>query len=144
MTERLEDLAATVSTFLGQMGVECDRSDAGLWLLRYGSTVVMISLFEDHGHAFVRIGAPLLAEVEPRLELVTRLLRLNTEVVVGAFLLFEDHTLTFAHTILADELDFGVFEHGLRYVARVADDHDEELQSVAGGKRMEDLLASGR
>jgi hypothetical protein len=101
----------------------------------------MVSLFEDAEHTYVRFASAMLTGVRPQLELVMRILRLNTEVLFGAFLLFEDDTLSFTHTILGDRLDFEEFSHALEYVARVSDNHDEELQALAGGKRAEDILA---
>lgn len=141
MSPSLRAAAQLIRDHLAQMGVSPDRTDDGIFLLKYGSTVVMLSLFEDEEHTFVRIAASVLTDVEPSLDLVTRLLRLNTEVLYGSFLLFEDNTLSFAHTLLADDLDFEPFEHALLYVARVADDHDEEIQAAAGGKRAEDVLS---
>ncbi len=141
MSERLERLADRVSDFLVRLDLDPDRNHEGLFLLKYGSTAIMISLFEDGDQTYVRFASALLSGVRPQLDLVTRILRLNTEVLFGSFLLFEDDTLSFTHTLLADRVDFDTFAHALRYVARVSDDHDEELQSLAGGKRAEDVLA---
>jgi hypothetical protein len=66
---------------------------------------------------------------------------MNTEVLFGAFQLFEDNTVSFTHTLFGDTLGFDEFKHALEYVARVSDDHDEELQEVAGGARVEDVLS---
>jgi len=141
MTEKIRQLAETVSEYLVRLDLDPDRNDEGIFMLRYGSTVVMVSLFEDQDHTYVRFASTLLTGVHPKLDLVMRLLRLNTEVLFGAFLLFEDDTLSFTHSLLGDRIDFEEFTHTLAYVARVSDDHDEELQSLAGGKRAEDILA---
>lgn len=140
MSERLVALADRVSDYLLRLDLDPDRNAEGFYLLRYGSTVVVVSLFEDADHRFVRFASTVLAGVTPKLDLVTRLLRLNTEVLYGAFLLFEDDTLSFTHTLLADDLSYEAFAHALLYVARVSDDHDELLQSIAGGQRAEDVL----
>lgn len=140
MSDRLRELADRVSDYLVRMDLDPDRSPEGIFMLRYGSTVVMVSLFEDGTHTYVRFASTMLAGVEPKLELVTRILRLNTEVLFGAFLLFEDDTVSFTHTLLGDHIDFEEFRHALAYVARVSDDHDESLQALAGGARAEDLL----
>lgn len=141
MDNRLSALSDRVSDFLGRLGLDADRNQEGIHLLRYGSTVVMISIFRDQDHVYARFAATVLVGAHPKLELVTRLLRLNTEVLFGAFLLFEDDTVAFAHTLLGDHLDFEAFRHVLEYVARVSDDHDEELQVIGGGDRAEDVLA---
>ena len=144
MEHSLEALADRVSDYLSQMDLEADQSDEGIHLLRYGSTVVMISMFQEGDQGYVRFAATVLVDVRPKLELVTRLLRLNTEVLFGAFLLFDDDTVSFAHTLTGAKMDLEEFRHALEYVARVSDDHDEELQAIAGGARAEDLLNEDR
>jgi hypothetical protein len=144
MADRLSHLADRVGDYLVRLDIDPDRNPEGIFLLKFGSTVVMVSLFEDADHAYVRLASTLLTGVRPQLELVMRLLRMNTEVLFGAFLLFEDDTVSFTHTLRGDSLTFEDFEHALRYVARVSDDHDEELQSIAGGQRAEDILAGNR
>ncbi|MFZ5481736.1 MAG: T3SS (YopN, CesT) and YbjN peptide-binding chaperone 1 [Myxococcota bacterium] len=141
MSDRIAHLAGRVSDFLVRMDLDPDRNDEGIFMLRYGSTVVMVSLFEDDDHTYVRFASTMLTGVRPQLDLVMRILRLNTEVLFGAFLLFEDDTLSFTHTLLGDDLAFDEFVHTLTYVARVSDSHDEELQALAGGQRAEDILS---
>lgn len=143
MSERLERTKDRIADFLVRMDIDPDRNEEGLFLLRCGSTVVVVHAFEDGTHTYVRMASTLLSGVRPQLELVMRIFRLNTEVLLGAFLLFEDDTLAFTHTLPADRLEFDTFSHVLRYVAKVSDDHDEELQALAGGQRAEDLLSSG-
>jgi hypothetical protein len=117
------------------------QEEEGLYLLKYGSTVVMVTLFEADDRPFCRFVSIVLKDVEPTLELLQRLLKLNTEVLFGAFLLFEDNTLSFSATLFAEHLDADTFELTLRYVAQVSDDYDDVLQELAGGSRAEDLLA---
>ncbi len=141
MSERLTNIHDEISDFLVRMDIDPDRNAEGFYLLKYGSTAVMISVFTEGERTYVRIASTVLANVRPSLDLVTRILRLNTEVLFGAFLLFEDDTLSFTHTLLADDLAFDTFQHALAYVARVSDDHDEALQIIGGGLRVEDILA---
>ena len=88
MSDRLRQLADRVSDFLVRMDIDPDRNGEGIFLLKYGSTVVMISIFEDDDHSFVRFASTLLSGARPQLELVMRLLRMNTEVLFGAFLYY--------------------------------------------------------
>ncbi len=143
MLKSLAVLSDRVSDYLGRLGLDADRNAEGIHLLRYGSTVVMISIFAHEDHVYARFAATVLVGAQAKLELVTRLLRLNTEVLFGAFLLFEDDTVAFAHTLLGDHLDYDAFLHVLQYVAEVSDAHDEELQLIGGGERAEDVLAEG-
>jgi len=136
----LHILDEKVKAYLADMDLETDTSNDGLYMFKYGSTVVMVSLFQEGEDTFCRFASILLKDCQPTLELLHRLLRLNTEVLFGSFLLFEDNTLSFSATLLGNHLDFPEFEKTLRYVAQISDDHDDELQVLGGGKRAEDVI----
>lgn len=140
MTEPRESTSERIDGYLLRLGVDSELSPHGFRSLRLGSTVVMVSTFEDGGHAFVRLAAIVLIEAHTSLDLLLRILRLNNEAKLGAFQVFDDQTVAFTHTLIADHLDFDDFDIALRYVARVADDHDEALQALAGGERAEDTI----
>lgn len=137
---RQQILEERVKAYLAEMELDPARSDDGLYLFKYGSTVVMITLFEQDEETFCRFVAIVLKDFQPTLELLHRILRLNTEVLFGAFQLFEDGTLAYSATLLGNNLDFDEFEKTLRYVAKVSDDYDDELQVLGGGLRAEDVL----
>ncbi len=137
---RMQILEERVTTYLGNMELTPEQSEDGLYLFKYGSTVVMISLFDEAEDTFCRFASIMLKDFEPSLELLHRILRLNTEVLFGSFLLFEDNTLSFSHTLLGNHMDYDEFERSLRYVAKVSDDYDDELQALGGGQRAEDVL----
>ncbi len=139
-TDRLKILEERVSAYLGEMELVPEQSEEGLYLFKYGSTVVMISLFADGEDTYCRFASIMLKDFEPSLEMLHRVLRLNTEVLFGSFLLFEDNTLSFSATLLGNHLDFDEFAKTLRYVAKVSDDYDDELQAIGGGKRASDVL----
>lgn len=138
--DRLQVLEERVESYLGRMELEAEKTDERLYLFKYGSTIVMISLFADDDASYCRFASIMLRDFEPSLELLQRILRLNTEVLFGAFLLFEDNTLSFSATLLGEHLDFEEFDKTLRYVAQVSDDYDDELQAIGGGQRAEDIL----
>ena len=138
--DAMQSLQERVESYLAQMDLEPERSEDGLNLFKYGSTVVMISLFDEDDQTFCRFASIMLKDFEPSLELLHRILRLNTEVLFGTFLLFEDNTLSFSATLLGNNLDLDEFEVTLRYVAKVSDDYDDELQAMGGGHRAEDVL----
>lgn len=141
--EALKVLEEKVTAYLAEMELEATRSEDGLHLFKYGSTVVMVSLFAEDSVTYCRFASIMLKDFEPSLEILHRILRLNTEVLFGSFLLFEDNTLSFSATILGNHLDFDEFEKTLSYVARISDDYDDELQVLGGGKRAEDVLREG-
>ncbi len=140
---RIEILRDKVRTYMNDMELVPQESGDGLYLFKYGSTVVMISLFQDDDETYCRFASIMLKDFQPSLELLHRILRLNTEVLFGSFLLFEDNTLSFSATLLGNHLDFDEFEKTLRYVAQVSDDYDDDLQTLGGGKRAEDVLREG-
>jgi hypothetical protein len=142
MTTLLQQLEARVNAYLGKMELSPEHAEDGLYLFKYGSTVVMISLFEEADDSFVRFASVMLKDFEPSLELLQKILRLNTEVLFGSFLLFEDNTLSFSATLLGNHLDYDEFAKALRYVAKVSDDYDDELQKLGGGQRASDVLDS--
>ncbi len=138
--ERLKILEERVVAFLEEMELDAEQSDENLYLFKFGSTVVMISLFEDEDDTYCRFASIMLRDFEPTLELLQRILRLNTEVLFGSFLLFEDNTLSFSATLLGNHLDYNEFDKTLRYVAQVSDDYDDEFQTMGGGQRASDVL----
>jgi hypothetical protein len=137
---QLEELDGTVQKYLTEMGLSPVQSNDGLYLFKYGSTVVMVSLFEENTDTYCRFASIMLKDFEPSLELLHHLLRLNTEVLFGSFLLFEDNTLSFSSTLLGGHMDFPEFQKTLSYVAKVSDDYDDQLQTMGGGKRAQDVL----
>jgi hypothetical protein len=137
---QLDALQDKVQEYLNTMGLSPIQSSDGLYLFKYGSTVVMVSLFTEEEDTFCRFASIMLKDFEPSLELLHHLLRLNTEVLFGSFLLFEDNTLSFSATLLGNHLDFPEFEKTLSYVAKVSDDYDDQLQELGGGKRATDVL----
>ena len=138
--ERLTVLDERVKVYMNEMGLDPQSSEDGLFLFKYGSTVVMLSLFESGDDTFCRFVSIVLKDVEPTLELLHRILKLNTEVLFGSFILFDDNTLSFSATVLGNNLDFDEFATTLRYVASISDDYDDVLQELAGGERAEDFL----
>lgn len=138
--DRLAMLEERVKTYLAELGVEPDNGGEGIYLLSFGTTAVICTMFADRDDAWVRVAAMVLTEVEPSLELLQRVLRLNTQVLVGSFLLFEDDTLAFSATLPGDDLSFTAFEKTLMYVASIADEYDDVLLPLAGGRRARDVL----
>lgn len=137
----LEKLGDRIVEYLVEMDIDTDAPATGPFLLRFGDAVILVSLFRNEGVPWVRIASTLLKDFRPGLELVTRVLRLNTEVLLGSFLLFEDDTLVFAATLPGEDLSSAQFRTVLDYVARVADRFGEELWELSGGVKVSTVLA---
>lgn len=129
-----------VTELLVELGLPPEGPEQGPYVFRYGSPVVMVSLFEQDACPWVRVTSVLLKDFRPNLQLVTRILRLNTEVLQGAFLLFEDDTLCFAVTLPGEDIPASHFRRALEYVARVSNETCRELQAIAGGLTVPDML----
>jgi len=138
---RLQSLDERVKRYLAEEGLEPQRAPDGPYVLKYGSTVLLVSLFEEAGHGWCRIAALVLHGFEPTLAMLQHLPRLNTQVVQGAFLLFEDDTLAFSCTLLGDDLDEDTFRATVSYVARIGDEYDEPLRAMGGGQTGQDLIS---
>ncbi len=138
----IEHLEDRVTGFLLDMGLLPEAWADNTYGFRYGNVVVLVGVFEAVDASWVRIAAPLLEDFRPNLELVTRILRLNTEVLLGSFLIFEDDTLSFSFTLPGEGLERGPFEIALGHVARISNAYGEDLASIAGGRSISDILQS--
>ena len=144
----LLSLDDTLNSYYLKMGLAPEPTTPGHALFRYGSTVIVVSTFSDEldnsntTDVYCRIASIVLDQVEPSLELLQMILRLNTEVLFGAFLLFEDNVLSFSATLFANTLNFATFERTLTYVARISNEFDEEFQLLGQGQRGIELYSS--
>lgn len=138
IVEQLED---RVTALLVDLGLPPGPQGHGLFAFRHGRTVLLVSVFEAGGLGWVRVATPLLKDFRPNLELVTRILRMNTEVLLGGFLIFEDDTLTFSVTLAGEGLEERAFGLAVDHVARISSACGEELQAIAGGRLASELLS---
>ncbi|MBL8004437.1 MAG: YbjN domain-containing protein [Candidatus Kapabacteria bacterium] len=72
-------------------------------------------------------------------ELMTFLLRKNAEINWGAFGLLFDNTIVFSHSIAGANIDENELGTTIDSVAIIADHYDDEIVSLAGGKRAKDM-----
>jgi hypothetical protein len=79
------------------------------------------------------------AKITPRL--LNYLMRLNAINQIGAFGLIFDDTITFSHAIAGAHLDANELRKTIGTVAYVADETDDEIRRLAGGKRAVDANA---
>ncbi len=68
-------------------------------------------------------------------DLMKYLLRKNSELHFGAFGLLFDDTIIFSHTITGAHLDDNELLNSIDSVAVITDHYDDEIVSIAGGKR---------
>lgn len=121
------------------------KIDDNLFMLKQGSTFVMIHVSPFGERAVVRCAATLAAGAELSGTVAIRLLRHNTQLRFGAFAYSpEDQMVFFLHSILGGAtLDPAELLSTLRDVAIVADYYDDWIVRHCGGKRMQDQVEDG-
>ena len=71
-------------------------------------------------------------------ELLAKLLHLNNSFPFGAFGLLSDDTITYSQRVAGANLDRNELELAIDWVAHVADETDDQIRAVAGGRRAVD------
>lgn len=118
------------------------KVDEAFYVVRQGTAYVYVRVVPWEDRALVRLVAQLVGGVDITPDLTMRLLRANTRMRFGAFG-FVPHgsCVILSHTLLGgDSLDEDELLLALSTLALVADEYDDAIVEVAGGKRMQDLL----
>ncbi len=116
--------------------------DDSFYVVRQGSAYVYIRVVPWEERALVRLVAQLVGGVDITPDLTMRLLRANTRMRFGAFgFVPQGACIILTHTLLGGAtLDEDELLTALSTMAIVADEYDDAIVEVAGGKRMQDLL----
>ena len=119
------------------------KVDESFYVVRQGSAYVYIRVLPwEPERALVRLVAQLVGGVEITPDLTMRLLRANTRLRFGAFgFVPQGSCVILTHTLLGGaSLGEEELLTALRTLAVMADEYDDAIVEVAGGKRMQDLL----
>ncbi len=119
------------------------KVEHGLYVIKQGSTVVMISVHAwKETHAIVRLVAQLVKGVTMEVPLALELLELNAVLRFGAFAFVPTgDVIVLSHTLLDRELaDREEFLDTISDFAIVADEYDDRIAARYGGQTMQDLL----
>lgn len=110
--------------------------------LKYGSTVLEISIDPyEEDDAVVEVLAFCVQGVEPTFELTRELLRLNSEVPLGAFSMV-GRDIFFSHSFLGRRMRPEQFMASLERVATISDDYDDKLVEQYGGETALEIIRS--
>src|SRR5947199_10392146 len=110
--------------------------------LKYGSTVLEISIEPyEEDDAVIEILAFCVQGVEPSFEMMQELLRLNSEVPLGAFSLVGNDVF-FSHAFLGRRLRPEQLIASLDSVASISDEYDEKLVAKYGGETALECIRS--
>ncbi|HSP34387.1 MAG TPA: YbjN domain-containing protein [Thermoanaerobaculia bacterium] len=130
-----EEVYGQVKSYLDELVDEhFDDADHCDFYLKYGSTVLEISIEPyEEDDAVIEILAFCVHGVEPTFELMRDLLRLNSEVPLGAFSMLGKDVF-FSHSFLGRRLPPEQLIASLDSVASISDDYDEHLVAKYGGE----------
>lgn len=130
-----EEVYRQVKSYLDELVDEhFDDAEHCDFYLKYGSTVLEISILPfDEDDAVIEILAFCVQGVEPSFELMQELLRLNSDVPMGAFSLV-GHNIFFSHAFLGRRLVGEQLIASLESVATTSDEWDEKLVERYGGE----------
>jgi hypothetical protein len=130
-----EEVYRQVKSYLDELVDEhFDDAEHCDFYLKYGSTVLEISIEPyEEDDAVVEILAFCVQGVEPTFELTRELLKLNSEVPLGAFSMVGTD-IFYSHSFLGRRLRPEQLIASLDSVASISDEYDEQLVSRYGGE----------
>lgn len=141
MNQKLIDTNSKLKSFFENNFNETTYFDEESFIISKGSTQVLVkaeNITEDHVVIDLISHVVKNAKVDDKLK--NFLLRANSELKFGAFGLLFDDTITFQHSILANDFSEVDLKSSINAVASVADYYDDIIVEKAGGKRALDDL----
>ena len=118
------------------------KVDDGLYVIKQGTTLVMVSVHPWQTHAVVRLVAQLVKGVSMEVQLALELLEINAVLRFGAFAFVPaGDVILFCHTMADRELTSEEeFMSTIRDFAIIADEYDDRITARYGGQTMQELL----
>ena len=109
---------------------------SGDYRLRYGSTFLVVIPCQWGDRTLVKLIAPVASNITKITPELTRfLVEKNNELLFGKFSLdTPNNTVWYEHALLGDFLDEEELFVAVAAVLKTADDHDEEVSRMAGGR----------
>lgn len=132
--ERIEQLLVSSAAYR--------KIEDGLYVIKQGSTLLMVSVHPWQQNAVVRLVAQLVKGVSMEVPLALGLLEMNAILRFGAFAYVPaGEVILFCHTLADRELsDEDEFMETIRDFAIVADEYDDRIAARYGGQTMEELM----
>lgn len=137
----VKQVCRRVETALGSSSAFRKVED-GLYCVKQGSTLVMITVHPWGERVVVRLTAQLVKGVNMEVPLALELLELNGVLRFGAFAFQPAGAIVlFSHTLLDRDLgDPEEFRETIADFALVADEYDDRISARYGGQTMQDIL----
>lgn len=138
-----EEVYRQVKSYLDELVDEhFDDAEHCDFYLKYGSTVLEISIDPyEEDDAVIEILAFCVQGCEPTFDLMQELLRVNAELLLGAFSMV-GRDIFFSHSFLGRRLRPEQLIASLDTVASISDEYDEQLVEAYGGETALERLRS--
>jgi len=145
LTRCQEEVYRQVKSYLDELVDEhFDDAEHCDFYLKYGTTVLEISIEPyEEDDAVVEVLAFCVQGVEPSFAMMRELLRLNSDVPLGAFSMVGSDVF-FSHSFLGRRLRPEQFIASLDSVASIADEYDDKLVEQYGGETALERMRSGK
>jgi hypothetical protein len=127
-----------IEQLLTEQELAYDVDKDGDIALQQGSTRVFLRAMDlTEEHTLVKIFAPVSVEISRfNADVGQALLEANASLVFGKFSLdTENRVIWFEHMLLGKHLDAETLLVGIGMIASTADDYDETVSNMAGGRR---------
>lgn len=141
MNIKLKDTNERLKAFFEANFKDETYFDEESFIINKGSTQVLVkaeNITDDH--VVIDLISHVVKNANVNDNLKNFLLRANSELKFGAFGLLFDDTITFQHSILANDFSEVDLKSSINAVASVADYYDDIIVEKAGGKRALDDL----
>lgn len=139
-SKTIELLRSKIETYLRQKGLIYEVSPDGSYRIRHGTTLVLIQPAQWGERTLVKLLAPVslnITLITPELTLF--LMEKNDNLLFGKFALnTQSKSIWYEHTLLGDFLDVEELFVAVAAIASTADQYDEQVSTMAGGKRLVD------
>ncbi|MER3328221.1 MAG: YbjN domain-containing protein [Candidatus Kapaibacterium sp.] len=141
MNNKLIDINKRLKLFFENNFKETTYFDEESFIVTKGSTQVLVKAENiTDNHVVIDLVSHVVKNAHVDDKLKNFLLRANSELKFGAFGLLFDDTITFQHSILANDFSEVDLKSSINAVASVADYYDDIIVEKAGGKRALDDL----
>jgi hypothetical protein len=139
--EIIEQLRSKIGRYLRTDNLHYEVRPNGDYGVRHGSTMVFIQPRMWGDLTLVQLLAPVSLEISTVTPQLTRYLcEMNNEMLFGKFSLdVREKAIWCEHTLLRDFLDPDELLVAVESIVTAADDHDEKVAEMSGGKRAIDM-----
>jgi len=141
MSQAAEALRTKVEGYLRQKKLSYEVKPNGSYGVRYGSTMAMVIVGDWNERTLVRLLAAValnITQITP--ELTRFLIEENNRLLFGKFSLdSKANAIWYEHALLGDFLDVEELYTAIGAIVTTADQYDEQVCKLSGGKRVADM-----